>query len=157
MLYYSEKTKQTYKTEEELIKAEAKLEGEKQMKEHFKELLDACDNINKVRREAVEKIAKAETKYDDMKADFIELYGEDNYNELKAKEDEFYYGDKYYHLSSTNSTNPDTVGENNVEEKVEEDQESKKENDSRYDLGIAFGFTDILDDIFDYFSSGWKK
>lgn len=157
MLYYSEITKQTYETEKELFEAESAFKNEEEMNVDFKALLDACDNINKVRREAAEKIAKAENKYDDMKADFIELYGEENYNKLKAKEDEFYYGDKYYHLNSTNSTNPDTVGENNVKEKVEEDQESKKENDSRYDLGIAFGFTDILDDIFDYFSSGWKK
>ena len=147
MLYYSEKTKQFYKTEEELLKAEAILEGEEQMNKDFKELLDACDNINKIRREAAEKIAKAELKYDDMKADFIELYGADNYDKLKEKEDDFLYSDKYY----------------KKDDKVEEiltadtDGDKKLTIDPNSDFEKAFGFGEMVRDLFDYFSGGWKK
>lgn len=147
MLYYSEKTKQFYKTEEELLKAEAILEGEEQMNKDFKELLDACDNINKIRREAAEKIAKAELKYDDMKADFIELYGVDNYDKLKEKEDDFLYSDKYY----------------KKDDKVEEilaadtDGDTKITIDPDSEFEKAFGFGSTFKELYDYFSGGWKK
>ena len=147
MLYYSEKTKQFYKTEEELLKAEAILEGEEQMNKDFKELLDTCDNINKIRREAAEKIAKAELKYDDMKADFIELYGVDNYDKLKEKEDDFLYSNKYY----------------KKDDKVEEilaadtDGDTKITIDPDSEFEKAFGLGETVRDLFDYFSGGWKK
>lgn len=147
MLYYSEKTKQFYKTEEELLKAEAILEGEEQMNKDFKELLDACDNINKIRREAAEKIAKAELKYNDMKADFIELYGVDNYDKLKEKEDDFLYSDKYYKK------------DDKVEEILTADTDGDAtitiDPDSKFEK--AFGFGEMVRDLFDYFSGGWKK
>lgn len=148
MLYYSEETKQFYSTEEELLKAEAEVRGEKEMHQDFKELLDACDNINKVRREAAEKIAKAEITYDDMKEDFIELYGIDNYNKLKEKEDEFLYSDKYYKKDNTDDTVTITLA-------ADTDGDKKLTVDPNFEK--AFGFTGLVNDLFDYFSNGWKK
>ena len=152
MLYYSEETKQFYKTEKELKQAEAKVEEAKttlltkQEEEKkcakFKKLLDACDNINKVRRQAAEDIIKAENAYDDMKAEFIKVYGIDEYNALKEREDEFLYSNKYY---LENILTADTDGDKTIEV------------DTNSDFEKAFGFGEMIQDIFDYFDNGWKK
>ena len=157
MLYYSEITNQFYKTEEDLAKDEAKHElakeeADKQNKK-FKKLLDACNNINKIRRKAAEVIAKAELEYDDLKDEFINIYGIEKYNELVEKEDNLYFDNKYYTLNSTNSTYPELIKEFTSTEDIK----SKPNLTIEFDGGPNISVNELIDRMVDYLSNDWKN
>lgn len=83
MLYTSEKTGKSYKTEEECKNADAEFEKEEAKKKELvevkktraKEVEDAYKDYLKVRDEAFNKIAEAEKKWIELRNKFSEDYG----------------------------------------------------------------------------------